>query len=84
MPRIDWIEESDATGELAQLYGHWFAHNPERKQFPAILKCFSQSPAVLRAMMDLSYQVHFRDGQLTRRVKELIATLVSALNQCPY
>lgn len=84
MPRIAWIDESAASGELAQLYANWFAHNPERKQFPAILKCFSQSPPVLRAMMDMSYQVHFQDGALTRRIKELIATLVSALNQCPY
>ena len=84
MARIDWIEEAEATGEIAELYAHWFAHNPDRKEFPAILKCFSQSADVLRSMMDLSYNVHFRDAHLTRRVKELIATFVSALNQCPY
>ena len=28
--------------------------------------------------------LHFTEAQLTRRVKEMIATLVSGLNQCPY
>jgi len=27
---------------------------------------------------------HFRDGFLTRRQKEMIATYASALNQCAY
>jgi hypothetical protein len=51
---------------------------------PGILKCFSQRPDFLQSVMDFSYRVHFSDGHLSRRVKEMIATYVSALNQCPY
>jgi hypothetical protein len=28
--------------------------------------------------------VHFSDGHLDRRTKEMIATFVSGLNRCPY
>ena len=84
MARIEWVEESDATGELKAIYDEWFARNPGRTTFPGILKCFSQRPDFLRDVMDFSYRVHFADGHLTRRVKEMIATFVSGLNRCPY
>ncbi len=83
-PRIHWIDEQRATGELAELYRRWFEHNPGRPEIPGILKCFSQRPDFLRDVMEFSYRVHFSEGHLTRRVKEMIATYVSALNQCPY
>ena len=35
-------------------------------------------------MMALSESLIFSDGHLTRRHKEMIATLVSTRNQCPY
>ena len=84
MARIRWIEESDATGEVAEVYQEWFAANPGRASFPGILKCFSLRPDFLRDVIAFSNRVHFSDGHLTRRVKEMIATYVSALNRCPY
>lgn len=84
MARIRWIDESDATGELAEVYQDWFASNPGRTSFPGILKCFSSRPDFLRDVIAFSNRVHFSDGHLTRRVKEMIATYVSALNRCPY
>lgn len=83
-PRINWIDEQQASGELADLYKKWFDHNPGRPEIPHILKCFSQRPDFLADVMNFSYRLHFSDGHLTRRVKEMIATYVSALNQCPY
>jgi hypothetical protein len=83
-PRIHWVNEQQASGELAEVYRHWFEHNPGRPEIPGILKCFSQRPDFLRDVMEFSYRVHFSEGHLTRRVKEMIATYVSALNQCPY
>ena len=83
-PRINWINEQDATGDLAEMYRKWFEHNPGRTEMPHILKCFSQRPDFLRDVMEFSYRVHFTDGHLTRRVKEMVATYVSALNRCPY
>lgn len=83
-PLIDWIDEDDATGEVAEVYAAWKAANPHRDRIPAILKCFSARPDFLKAVADFSYSLHFQDGHLTRRIKELIATYVSAVNQCGY
>ena len=84
MARIRWIRESEATGEAAAVYAGWMAANPGRPEIPGILKCLSLRPDLLRGMIEVSDRVHFADGHLTRRVKEMIATYVSALNRCPY
>ena len=44
----------------------------------------SQRPELLRGMIRVSDEVQFCDGHLTQRQKEMIATFVSGLNQCPY
>lgn len=84
MPFIRWIEESDATGELADFLQKWRAANPQRDKFPDILHCFSARPDVLAQIAELSYSLHFSNGHLNRRTKEMIATLVSGINRCPY
>jgi len=77
------IEESAASDEVAALYAHFRAHFG-RPDIPGILKCFATHPPLLRHMMDLSEQLLFSDGSLGRRHKEMIATLVSTQNECPY
>jgi hypothetical protein len=84
MARIRWIREEEASGEVAAAYGEWFAANPGRPAVPGILKCFSLRPDFFREVVRFSNDVHFSEGHLTRRVKEMIATFVSALNRCPY
>ena len=84
MPWINWIEDDEAEGAVAEGYDSWKASNPERLSMPDILKCFSPRPDFLRQVMEFSNTVQFTDGHLTRQEKELIATYVSALNQCPY
>jgi hypothetical protein len=84
MAFIKWIEDEEATGEVAEVYSAWKRANPHRKRFPDILKCLSLRPDFLRSVVDFSYKLHFADGHLTRRTKEMIATYVSGLNQCPY
>jgi hypothetical protein len=84
MARIRWVNESEASGEVGRVYGEWMAANPGRTEIPGILKCMSLHPDLLRGVIDTSDRVHFADGHLTRRVKEMIATYVSALNRCPY
>ena len=84
MARIRWVEEREATGEAAEAYAAWMASNPGRAEIPGILKCLSLSPDLFRGMDAVSERVHFRDGHLDRRLKEMIATYVSALNRCPY
>lgn len=84
MPRIRWIEEADAEGECAAAYREWFEANPGRSAIPGILKCMSLRPDFFRDVVASSDRLHFSEGHLTRRVKEMIATYVSALNQCVY
>ncbi|HQU46724.1 MAG TPA: carboxymuconolactone decarboxylase family protein [Pirellulales bacterium] len=84
MPNIAWIDEQQAGGALAEVYGQYLAEHPERPRVPDILKCFSQRPDFLRSVIAFSYSLHFSDGHLTRRTKEMIATQVSGLNKCPY
>ena len=83
MPRIHWVEEADATGDAAAAYREYMALR-QRDFVPDILKCFSARPDFLRQVQAFSDTVHFSDGHLSRRVKEMIATSVSALNRCPY
>lgn len=84
MARIAWVNESEATGEAAEVYAEWFAAHPGRTEIPGILKALSLRPDFLRDMDRVSDRIHFHDGHLTRRIKEMIATYVSALNRCPY
>jgi uncharacterized peroxidase-related enzyme len=84
MPFIQWIEESDATGEVAEGYAQYFKKRPNRTKVAEIVKCFSHRPDFMKQMMDFSWGVHFCDGHLTERTKEMIATLVSGQNRCPY
>lgn len=84
MARIRWIEESEATGDAAAAYAEWFAINPGRPAIPGILKCLSLRPDFFRDIVAMSDRVHFAEGHLSRRLKEMIATYVSALNRCPY
>jgi hypothetical protein len=84
MARIRWVEEGCATGDTAAAYAEWFAAHPGRPAIPGILKCFSLRPDFFRDVVAFSDRVHFADGHLDRRTKEMIATYVSALNRCPY
>ncbi len=84
MALIRWVDDDDATGDIAAVYERWKSANPGRQQMPEILKCFSLRPDVLNSVIDLSYPLHFTDGSLSRQTKEMIATFVSGLNGCPY
>ena len=84
MAFIKWIEDEDATDEVAEAYGVWRRANPGRVAMPEILKCFSLRPDVLTSVMHFSDELHFSAGHLDRQTKEMLATYVSALNQCPY
>jgi len=77
------VEEWKADAEVATMYERYRAHFG-RPHVPGILKCFATHPPLLRSMMELAEKMLFMDGDLTRRHKEMIATLVSAQNACPY
>jgi len=84
MPFIQTTPESEATGPLAEVVAAWRQANPNRGQFPGILQCIAHRPDFLKQVIDFSNGVHFSDGHLNRRPKEMIETYVSGLNKCPY
>jgi hypothetical protein len=81
--KIRLIQDAEASGESAAAYDEWRAKSG-RTQMPGILKCFGHRPDFLRQVMQFSDTVHFSQGHLTRRCKEMIASYVSYLNRCPY
>lgn len=81
--KIPLIDETEATGETAVAY-QYFRDQTGRQDVPGILKCFGTNPAFVRQMVDLSSTLLFADGYLTRQQKEMIATYISRLNDCPY
>jgi uncharacterized peroxidase-related enzyme len=81
--KIPLLDEAEATGETAAAY-QYFRDQTGRQDVPGILKCFCTNPAFVRQMVDISSTLLFADGYLTRRQKEMIATYVSKLNECPY
>jgi hypothetical protein len=81
--KIRIIEDAEATGEVAAAYDFWRAGSG-RNQVPGIIKCFGARPDFLRQVVEFSNKVHFSEGHLSRRHKEMIASYVSYLNRCPY
>jgi len=81
--KIRVIEDHDATGDTAAAYDFWRAGSG-RQQVPGIIKCFGARPDFLRQVVEFSNTVHFSEGHLSRRHKEMIASYVSYLNRCPY
>ena len=81
--KIKFIEDEEATGETALAYDFWRAGSG-RDKVPGIIKCFGARPDFLRQVVEFSNTVHFSEGHLSRRHKEMLASYVSYLNRCPY
>ena len=80
MPRIKWIEDSEAEGKVADVF------KKIRKmygQMPDIFRTMSLQPDFLEAIVNAS-KLHFSDAALNRAQHEMIASYVSVLNQCDY
>jgi alkylhydroperoxidase family enzyme len=75
------IEEADADGLLAEEYDA--AIERAGKVFD-ILKAMSLRPEVLRASIALYREIMFGESELSRRERELLATVASAEQACHY
>jgi uncharacterized peroxidase-related enzyme len=80
-PYIRLIEEDEAEGALAEEYAA--ARERAGKVFN-ILKSMSQNPRVLRASMELYKEIMFGESGLSRRERELLATVTAAEQSCHY
>jgi alkylhydroperoxidase family enzyme len=72
---IRLVEEADADGLLAEEYDA--AIERAGKVFD-ILKAMSLRPEVLRASIALYREIMFGESELSRRERELLATVASA------
>ena len=81
MAYIRLIEEHEAEGPLREDYDA--AIERAGKVFN-ILKAMSLRPAVLRASMALYREIMFGESGLSRKERELLATVASAAQSCHY
>ena len=80
MPWITMIDEAAATGELAELYSQ------ERSPWGVdhILRIHSLNPPSLKAHVSLYRTLMYGKSGLSRPQREMIGTVVSAINRCQY
>jgi hypothetical protein len=81
MPRIRWIEDDEAEGEVAAIYATQRA--TLGGQIPDIIRTMGLRPDFMAGFIQMS-ELNFTDGALTRAQHEMIAAYVSALNRCHY
>jgi uncharacterized peroxidase-related enzyme len=81
VPHIRLIDPDDATGPLEEAYE---AAVERAGKVYNIVRSMSLNPAVLRQSMELYKAIMFGPSGLTRQERELLATVVSATNECYY
>ena len=81
MAYVRLIDEGDAEGLLAEQYNA--AVERAGKVFN-IVKAMSLRPGVLRASMALYREIMFGESGLSRKERELLATVASAEQSCHY
>ncbi len=81
MPWIRTISNDDAAGSLREQYD---AAVKRAGRVYNILRIMSLNPAVLEAAMGMYRATMFGRSPLSRAVRELLATVTSAVNTCHY
>ena len=82
MAWIQTVAEADATGIVKAEYDAAIARAGELYN---IVRLFSVRPKSMRAFVELYMLVmHDEDSPLTRMQREMIATVVSKVNDCDY
>lgn len=81
IPHLDLIDPDDASGLLKEEYDAALAR--AGKVFN-IVRSMSLQPEVLRESMHLYRAIMFGPSPLSRQDRELLATVVSASNECHY
>lgn len=79
---IKIIPEDEAQGELKELYEQEF--DSEKQGTDNILAVHSLNPPTLRAHADLYHTVMRAQSPLSRSEREMVAVVVSVINQCHY
>jgi len=81
VPHLHLIDPEDAEGLLAEEYA---AAVERAGKVYSIVRSMSPNPEVLRASMAMYRAIMFGPSPLSRQERELLATVVSAENECYY
>lgn len=81
MAYIRTIDEADADGDLARLYG---GLQTKEGRVDNVLKVHSLNVPSLEAHLRLYRTIMFGKSKLSRRQREMIGVTVSVLNRCHY
>lgn len=81
MPWIHTVRVEDATGRLAKTYR---AAMERAGRVFGIVRAQSAAPAILDASMGLYQKIMYAPEGLSRRRREMLATVVSQINECHY
>ncbi len=76
--RIEIIDYDRAEGKMKELYDRF------NGQMANILRVHSLNPKSLEAHLDYYRVIMFGKSPLPRRLREMIATVVSSTNECFY
>ncbi len=82
MTWIKTIDRTEAEGKLKQIYDR--IKPDENADIPEVLKKHSLNPEVLRGHVKLYKAIMYGKSNLSRSVREMIATVVSNVNECHY
>jgi len=84
MPYIRTIPPPEATGKLKEMYESGGGPSAARGKVAMIRQVQSLNPDALMAWSALGAEIMYGRSRLTRRQREMIATVVSAINHCSY
>ncbi len=81
MSWIEEIDEDDAGDDLRKVLNKV---KGDRGKIANIMKVHSLNPSIMEAHMDFYMDIMFRSSSLSRENCELVAVIVSKLNDCEY
>ncbi len=84
MPYIRIIPPAEATGRLKEIYASGTGPSADRGRVSMIRQVQSLNVNVLAAWRAIDVEIMQGESKLTRRQREMIATVVSAANKCSY
>jgi alkylhydroperoxidase family enzyme len=84
MPYIKTIPRSQASGKLKEIYESGAGPSAARGKISMIRQVQSLNPENLAAWRALDVGIMQGESRITRRQREMIATVVSATNRCSY
>lgn len=82
MPYIKTIDESEATGQIKEIYEK--RKSPHSGRVSNIAKLFSLRPDLLEAQHAFSRAIQFGGSSLGVKREEMVSVLVSSLLKCSY